>query len=199
MNFGENTKYILGTLSILVIALAYTAYSYSEEIMGLFTPEVRKEVHVHSDFLFYINAMKVDLTADRYQSSTSSVKHKSFHFHDNIDTMLHRHADGLTLGDFMSSIGITLTQDCITLDTGEQYCTDDTNTLRMFVNGEVVEDPANYITKEEDRILLYYGNSNSTDVQTLITQVSDLSCVYSGTCPERGKPPAESCGITCEI
>jgi hypothetical protein len=199
MHITENTKYILATLGVILIGLSYAAYSYSEEIMSLFTPQVSKEVHVHSDFLFYIHSMKVDLTADRYQSSTSSVKHKSFHFHDNIDTMLHRHADGLTLGDFMSSIGIMLTKDCVTLDTGEQYCTDDKNALRMYVNGEVVEDPAAYITQEEDRILLYFGDPNSTDVQTLLSQVSDLSCVYSGTCPERGEPPAESCGITCEI
>jgi hypothetical protein len=157
------------------------------------------KVHVHSDFAMYINGSKVDLTDEKYQSTTYDPKHLSFHLHDEVDNMLHRHANGITLGDFMSSIGFTLTDECITTDLGEEYCAGEDEILKLYVNGEVQESVAEYITQEEDQILLYFGDGDSGIITQLIENVTDEACIYSGNCPERGDPPYESCAQTCEI
>lgn len=157
------------------------------------------EVHVHADFLFYILDEQVDLTADKYQSSEGDVKHLSFHLHDNIGHVLHRHAAGVTLADFLNSIGFELTNECITDNGGETYCTNDENVLRLYVNGEIYETPHEYITQEGDRVLLYYGDPDSSAITAYLEEVTDEACIYSGTCPERGVPPPETCGATCEI
>jgi hypothetical protein len=156
-------------------------------------------VHVHADFAFYIADNKVDLTAPKYQTSPQSVKHPTMHFHDNVDTMIHRHAEGITLGEFMGSLGIELTDSCVKLDTGEQYCSNAADSLILFVNGKKEAKIASYVTQEEDRILLYYGDPTSFKVSEYQNSITDEACLYSGNCPERGEPPFESCGLTCNI
>lgn len=163
------------------------------------TQSHRDKVHVHSDFAMYINGSKVDLTDGKYQSTTYEPKHLTFHLHDGVDTMLHRHADGVTLGDLFDSLGFTLTNDCLTTDPGEEYCTSEEKVLRLYVNGKNQDTLFDYITQEEDRILLYFGDNNPTQIQMLNESITDEACIYSGTCPERGDPPYESCALTCEI
>lgn len=164
----------------------------------LFTLQ-NKEVHVHSDFLLYINDREIDLTADRYQSSASSTKHAFIHLHDGFDNVVHRHKEDITFVSFLESLGFIVTNSCIALETKEQFCTDEDSMLRLYVNGKPITDIEKYVTQEEDQIFLYYGNKQSSQIQEQINAVTEDSCLYSGTCPEKGEPPAESCGLTCEI
>lgn len=157
------------------------------------------EVHVHADFAIYLNDQKLDLTAEKYQSSAQSIKHKNVHLHDGDDNVVHRHAEGITFAEFLSSVGFTLTDSCLTVDSGEQYCSDTANTLILYVNGEVNPDIASYIPQEEDQILLYFGARDNLNIPTYLESITDESCIFSGTCPERGTAPPESCGLTCEI
>ncbi|MES2966298.1 MAG: hypothetical protein V4668_00760 [Patescibacteria group bacterium] len=157
------------------------------------------EVHVHGDFRMYINDDRIRFTEDKYQSSVEHTNHVSLHFHDGNDEVIHRHADGVTLTDFFTSLGMTLTNECVAMDSGTEYCTNDSETLLLIVNGERVTNVEEYIFSEEDRILLYYGDATNPNIKDYVAGITDLSCMYSGTCPERGTPPTESCGLTCEV
>lgn len=199
MQLTENLKYIIATIALLLIGAGFAFSFYGEEILEAVLPQTAKEVHVHSDFAFYVTDNKIDLTQEKYQSSPESVKHPTMHFHDSVDTMIHRHAEGIALGEFMNAIGIELSDSCVKLDTGEQYCTNAANSLMLFVNGKEEDEIASYITQEEDQILLYYGDPNSSKVTEYQNSITDEACMYSGNCPERGTPPFESCGLTCEI
>lgn len=157
------------------------------------------EVHVHADFLLYINDEQIDFSGDQYQSSATQVLHPDFHFHDNEDHIIHRHAADLTLAAFLDSLGYTLTNECITTDSGQTHCSDEESELLLYVNGQTYDDITSYIPEDEDQVLLYYGAPDNLAIETYLDEVTDKACIYSGTCPERGLPPPESCGITCEI
>lgn len=199
MHLSENAKYALATAGVLLLGAGMALMLYGDDIRNTLAPVTLKAVHVHADFSFYIADKRIDLTDLQYQSSSESVKHPTMHFHDGVDTMLHRHAEGVTLGDFMNSIGLQLTDTCITLSTKETYCSDESNALALYVNGTVVTDAPSYVVQEEDRILLYYGDIASANITEYMANITDEACIYSGNCPERGEPPFESCGITCEI
>lgn len=158
-----------------------------------------EEFHVHADFLVYIGDEKFDFTQDKYQSTAKSLQSDKVHLHDNKGNVIHLHAEGITLGDFFTSLGFNLTNQCLVTDTKEEYCTDNDNTLTLYVNGKVLENIANYQIIDNDQILLYYGTSTNPNLQSYLSEISDLSCMYTGTCPERGTPPPEECGLTCEI
>jgi len=58
------------------------------------------------------------------------------------------------------------------------------------VNGKLMEEWRNYVPADLDRIVFGDGH------------VTDKACIYSETCPERGKPPTENCvgglGTECD-
>jgi protein-disulfide isomerase len=172
-------------------------------------------VHKHADFAVYIRGQEVDFSQEKYQShghvegeegdehddgEVSGNKHQYLHLHDGNGEIIHQHATGYTLADFFGSIGVTLTNDCITLDTGEEYCENDLETLTGMVNGERVADIAGYEFADEDRIVVSFGNERALDEE--MANVTDIACIYSETCPERGEAPDEACvggiGTACE-
>lgn len=158
------------------------------------------EVHVHSDFVLFLNGEKVDLSDDKYQSQASQILHTHIHLHDNNDEVIHRHDHDITLGDFFNSLDFTLTNECITDDTDTEFCTNETDELMVFVNDKRILDPANYVNQEEDQILIYHGSKDDSEtIRELLLSITDTACIYSGTCPERGTAPPESCGLTCEL
>jgi len=158
-----------------------------------------EEHHTHADFLVYINGEQLDFTADKYQTTAENMLSETVHLHDNQGDVIHFHAEGVTLEEFFSSLGFTITNDCLTTDTGETHCTDGANVLELYVNGELVADIPNAELVDEDQKLLYFGTPNPPGLQTYLDSVSDRACIYSGTCPERGTPPPEECGLTCEL
>ncbi len=157
------------------------------------------EVHVHSDFAIYIFNERIDLSDDRFMSSTEQIMHPDLHLHDGNPNILHRHAADLTFVEFIDSLGFTLTNECFTTEDRIEYCSDETNTLTLYVNDAVVTDIEGYINQDEDRILLHYGTPEENTITTLFETVTDEACIYSYTCSWRGVPPPESCGLTCEI
>jgi len=157
------------------------------------------EVHVHADFSIYTNDTRLNLTNDKYQSSTGNKKHEDIHLHSSDDHVVHRHAEGITFAEFLSSIGFTLTDNCFTTDDGTTICNSDTTVVTLYVNGQPHPHPETYITQEEDQVLLYAGAKDNPNIATYLESITDESCIFSGTCPERGIAPSEDCGLTCEI
>lgn len=157
------------------------------------------EVHVHADWLVIIRGEQLRFTDDKYQSSGTNELHPNMHLHDGDDLVLHRHADGVPFVEFFSSLGFTLTNECLTTDTGAELCTNESETLTLFVNGEPREDVTTYEIQEEDQILLYYGPREDPQLSEYLNNITDEACLYSGTCLERGYKTTSSCGLTCDL
>jgi hypothetical protein len=158
------------------------------------------DVHVHSDFAAYINDTKLDFSQPKYQSSLSGGElDKNVHLHDGNGSVIHRHADGITLAYFFHTLGFTLTNDCFTTDASTTTCSDEKNEVALYVNNQKQTNNTTYINQERDRILLYVGPRNNPNLQTYLNSVTDEACIPSGTCPERGHPVVETCGLTCDL
>lgn len=157
-------------------------------------------VHVHADFLMYLDHEQYRFTDDQYQSTSEEVQHSHLHLHNNNDHVIHRHAPDLTFVSFLDSLGYTLTEECLVTDAGESFCTTENgNTLQIYVNGTAIDTHTEYVFADGDQILVYYGDPTDERVDTYLNAITDDACLHSGTCPERGTAPPEECGITCEI
>lgn len=155
--------------------------------------------HVHTDFLIYINDTRLDLTDEQYQTFAGQELSKHVHLHDNNDKVVHIHEESITFAEFLNSLGILLTEDCITTQ-DKTYCTDGVNQLQLFVDGNrYTENITAYVPTDDQAVLLYYGDGDSSTIETYLSEITDDSCLYTGTCPERGVAPPESCGLTCEL
>jgi hypothetical protein len=158
------------------------------------------EVHVHSDFLVVINGEQIDFSQDKYQTTNEQELSDYIHLHDNVGHVIHRHADAVTLAEFFNSLGFQLTDSSISIAEGETFTSNNSEALLVYVNGQVIDNPSSYVNQEEDQILVYYGDPNDTErIAALLDSITNEACIYSGTCPERGVAPPESCGLSCDI
>lgn len=187
----------------VIACLAGFGYQYYEtkitDPYDGYYDQIGKEYHIHADFAIYLNDTRLPLTDEKYMSSAERIIHPDLHLHDGNQDLLHVHKEGLTFADFLYSLGMPLRNDCMTDERGFEHCTGNGQELALFVNGERVADIVNYVPKDEDRILLYYGRIDNPNIEGYIAGITDQACIYTGTCPERGTPPPEACGLTCEI
>ncbi len=158
------------------------------------------EYHVHADFHIFIGDEQVDLSADEFMTTGTHTVDEHAHLHDGNGDVKHIHAEDVTFSAFLQSLGITLTDSCLTLFEAESLCSGEQEEVLLYVNNELYTQPlSQYVPVDDDRILLYYGNSQAENIQTYLEEIPFDSCYYSGTCPERGIAPPESCGLTCEL
>lgn len=118
------------------------------------------EVHVHADFLVYLDHERYRFTDDRYQTTSEKALHEHLHLHNNNDHVIHRHAPDQTFGAFLESLGYQLNEHCLITDSGKSFCTDEeaNQALQVYVNGTVIENYTDYVFADEDQILVYYGD-----------------------------------------
>lgn len=161
--------------------------------------EVAGAYHVHAGFLVMVDGMKISFASDDYMSTAKKLLHTGVHLHDNNDSIIHFHARDITLVDFLTSLSIDLTEDCLAIQKTKS-CTAADKVLRLYINNvDKTKGLLEYVPQDNDRILLYYGEPGSPTIETYQNEVSDRACIYTGTCPERGTAPAEDCGLTCDL
>ncbi|MBI1812459.1 hypothetical protein HY285_03115 [Candidatus Peregrinibacteria bacterium] len=172
--------------------------------------------HAHADFAVWINGKKLDFSAQKYMTTDAEeAKLKPgdvrlyLHLHDGDGHVIHRHKPELTFGNFLETIGLKSALVCPTrlnnsFPSTSNTCQQCLNVpdypfsaeplcgWRMFVNGK--ERPLNlsYVFADGDHLLLTNAN-DAAEVQKQLSQMTDDACLYSRTCPERGKPPTENC------
>jgi hypothetical protein len=156
------------------------------------------EYHVHADFLVYLEHEKLDLAKPEYMTTDEQELHTAAHLHDGNGEVMHIHEKGVTFAEFITSLGFAITDTCLTTPAGEQYCETSEQKIQLYANGETV-DLATYEPVDDDQLLLYYGDPDHERISEYLKAIPDDACYYSGTCPERGVAPPESCGLTCEL
>jgi len=143
--------------------------------------EADASYHAHFDLKVYLNGKIVDLSLSKYQSTKESELDSDTHLHDSNGKVVHLHKKDVSLDQLFKSIKLTFPE-----NNGEKI-------LRVIVNGKEVNDLLGYVPQDLDRVLVTYGDYTDTQLKSQINSVTDLACIYSETCPERGKPPTEEC------
>jgi len=130
-----------------------------------------ESTHEHMTMLIVVDGKVVNLTQGKYM-----LKDYFSHLENDNGFIIHKHAIGVTLPYFLSTLGIDLTQNCITLDTGMQYCnsSSDNNTLQVIINGNKIRDINTYELRHKDKILINYGDDNDTELQFKFNSIPDV-------------------------
>ncbi|MEK7563063.1 MAG: hypothetical protein AAB544_01590, partial [Patescibacteria group bacterium] len=175
------------------------------EIFSAINPDPN---HTHADLAIWVEGEPIDLSAEKYmlnEESNDPEKETKPHLHDGNALVIHRHKPGQSIGEFLEAIDIVATNRCITFDdqsslgsaelrptSGRSLCDEGVKRWQMFVNGTERPFDPSYVFADLDQILLTYG-ATEEQVSEQLQSLSDDACLYSQTCPERGKPPVENC------
>ena len=125
--------------------------------------------HEHADFMVYIEGEEIDFNQEKYFVKSAFVHIEPELNNGETGKILHIHAKGIPLWLFFESLGMKFNLECFEID-DKQFCNNENNRLRLFVNDIENYEFGNYVPKNLDKILITYGNK---DVNNLI--VSDYS------------------------
>ena len=161
-----------------------------------------EKYHIHADFLIQTFDTVHNLGTAELMTTAEQSHHEHAHMHDEEGDVLHMHAEGVSFVEFLASLDYVIEDQNLTLPNGDELRSDvmQPEYLQLYVNGELWEDEMDtYIPQDLDRVLLFYGDPNNRPIETYLQSVPNDSCIYSGSCPERGTAPAENCGLTCDL
>ena len=155
-------------LIIAVVAVAVVYIPKREDLTGI--GPINSQ-HIHADFAVYINGTQLGFNDNKYFAG--DLHDRYTHLLSPYDTLIHIRATGITIGYFVKSIDIPFNSTCITDKAGNSLCNDDENTLKFYVNDEENFAFDEYLIKDQDKILISYGNE--TDLQEQLASITNLS------------------------
>jgi hypothetical protein len=168
---------IIPIIAAMVAILAISATRYSSEINKF---GAVGSAHEHAAFIINVNGTPIDFSQPQYQ-----VQSRLIHVEGGDGFTLHRHTDRVPFGEFLRSENMNIEDSCFSI-TGEtsnqqeqqqEYCSNGTEELRAFVNGEELESPStlgSYILKDDDRILLIYGNQTADQLSQSLSALEEV-------------------------
>lgn len=166
-------------ITLVALALGYRIYTgrslppLTPTSTAPMAPEVGKlnSAHLHMSLVISIYGRPLDLYQDRYIDQSEDVH---FHADDVGGYFIHTHTTGITLPYFLSTLGIGLAGDCLSLDTGEKYCANNLTKLNVLINRTSIQNLDYYVMREGDKILIDYGTSTPTELMLEANGVPDL-------------------------
>jgi len=134
--------------------------------------KTKQKHHYHADFKVFINGEAIDFNTPEYFVKSRFIHVENDQQGDSGD-VLHMHASGVPLWVFFESIGMKFDEECFAFD-GNDYCTNDQNSLKFYVNGRSNKEFGEYVFKDNDRILISYGSSRE-NVSAQLNAVTSFS------------------------
>jgi hypothetical protein len=126
--------------------------------------------HEHAVLWIDLNGTKVNFTQPKYMARSNYIHLESYN--GTLDgTTIHRHATNVPMGEFIKSVGMDISNGCFITDNGTKFCNNKNHKLKFFVNGNETKDIMNYVLKNNDRILIIYGNQSINKIQN---EIQDL-------------------------
>ena len=132
-----------------------------------------RSTHIHADVKVYVNGKAVDFSQKKYQLAARFI-----HFEEGIGDVVHVHATGITIGHLFKSLKMDLNNNCIAFES-QNYCNENGNKLKFYVNGKLNTQFDNYVIKDLDKILVSYGDENDAEIQKQMDYITNLAPKYS--------------------
>lgn len=129
--------------------------------------------HEHAALLISLNGTDVDLAQQKYMVRSNYIHVESYN--GTLDgTTLHKHSSNVPIGEFLKSIRMDISNGCFVTDNNQRYCDTDEYKLKSYVNGNETNDIMNYVLNDDDRILITYGNQNSSELDREFQKLNNL-------------------------
>jgi hypothetical protein len=163
---------LAGVVAVLAIS-SYNFYQLSTQVVPQGVPPGAGplgNVNIQAGILTMIYGQQFDYSSTAYQ-----IKNAYIDFEKEDGATIHMHAANVTLGFLFNSLNIGLTDNCFTFPDKRAFCTNDKYSLKFFINHHQVQDIINYVIKQNDRILISYGNENSTQIDAQLAKLDSFT------------------------
>src|SRR5215210_1101584 len=169
---------ILPIIVVLVIIAGISIYLFSQNTLSVAGFGALGSAHEHAAFLVKVNGKNIDFSQPKYQVQSDYI-----HVENGDGTTLHRHATNVTFADFLKSIKMDIDKknNCLVFTNGTEYCDDNNNNnkLRTFINGNSTKSISDYILKNNDRLLVMYGNENDEQIAKALDELNKIKIQFT--------------------
>ncbi|MDZ7786319.1 MAG: hypothetical protein U5L95_04335 [Candidatus Saccharibacteria bacterium] len=153
-------------------------------------------VHYHGNFAVYINGEREQFDSFAYYEEVQSCgadaafnPRNRTHMHDETNHVVHVHDEAATWGHFFANLGYTLGNDVLRTD-GQMLIDGQGGELSFVLNGEEVDTIANQTIRDEDALLINYGDDSTETLQERYDGLTKDAAEYN----ERADPSACTAG-----
>ena len=167
----DKTFYLLVSLTLAVVILFWPAI-----FRPLLIPQ-DKTVHYHANFHLYIQGERELFESVLFYEETSACSANSqktpksrVHMHDNKAHLIHIHDQAVTYSHFFGNLGFALTDKVLQTHT-QVYNHKQQGELRFILNGKQVQTLANRVIKNQDVVLIDFGNDPLDVLQERYRQI----------------------------
>jgi len=123
--------------------------------------------HIHQGISDMIYRELVDFSLPDFQ-----VRDRMIHFEGQEGFTVHMHATGIPGGYFLETLGFRIDKNCISFD-GRDFCSDENNSWKFFVNSESTDSIQEFVGKGSDRILITYENLIPTELSAQLDLIEN--------------------------
>jgi hypothetical protein len=152
---------------VLLLLLAYPIYWAFTSPLKIGPLGSQK---IYADFAVFINGEQYNFNNSWFVERSPYIYIRAPYY-----SLLHMDATNVPLKIFFKSINWDISRDCIKLHTDEIYCTNETHTLKFYVNGERIEDISNYAFSDLDKVLISYGDESEEEIEKQMEKISDYA------------------------
>jgi len=161
----------IGVFAVIAVIVGYSVYVFvnmdqSAVPGGPENAGPLGSAHDHAGILVKIFGDTFDFSAPAYQIKSSWI-----HFEGNDGTTAHKHATGVTTGFLFDTLGLGLDDQCFVFKDGRSFCTDEDYSLKIFIDGEPVNDIRDYEFVEDDKILISYGAETPEEIESQLLEL----------------------------
>jgi len=166
---------ILPIIAVLVIIAGISIYFYSQNLPPSSFGALGS-AHQHAAFLVKVNGENIDFSQPQYQVVSDFI-----HVENGDGTTLHRHATNVTFADFLETVKMDIDEEnnCLVFTNGTQYCNNNDNQLRTFVNGNSGESISDYVINDNDRLLVIYGNETEEQLTEALDELNKMEIQFT--------------------
>jgi hypothetical protein len=161
---------ILPIMAIIAIIAGISIFLYSQNLPPSSFGALGS-AHTHAAFLVKVNGENIDFSQPQYQVVSDYI-----HVENGDGTTLHRHATNVTFADFLESVKMNIDEEnnCLEFTNGTEYCNNNFNQLRTFVNGNPTNSISDYVINDNDRLLVIYGKETDEQISEALDELNNI-------------------------
>jgi hypothetical protein len=152
------------------------------------TYQLPEKTHYHANFAVYINGEQEKFASPKYYSEVALCSESGkltdprerAHMHDNVYDVVHVHDNAVTWGMFFQNLGWVIDPSAIS-GGGNAYTPDDQHKITFMLNGQKADTISQKVIKDEDRLLVSYGNGAGDELQKESKSVASTAHKYDIT------------------
>lgn len=154
--------------------------------------QLRQPIHEHVDFALYLRGERSSFDSEEFLATEDFEPGPNAHIHAPRTNVIHAHREQTTWSEVFTSLGFTLSDECLATPTGEEFCNstdaEGGETLKFIVNGVIVDSIFRQSLSDLDRVLVSFGPAEDPDLERQLAELSDEACIPSESCRDRMDP-----------